>query len=70
MIVTKAGTDLVTSCVETAFWNRLLKGSYREEVKEGKEVDVSSYWMMERDTEKWREDKEVDVSSYWMMGKG
>jgi hypothetical protein len=35
-------TGLVTFCVETAFYNGLLKGRYKGEEKE---EDVGSYWM-------------------------
>jgi hypothetical protein len=50
-------TCLVTVCVETAFYNELLKERYRgweEEVKEGKEEDVGSYWMKLRKGEDTR----------------
>ena len=40
-------TELVTSCIGTAFYNTLLKERYREGQKwrEDEDEDVSSYWM-------------------------
>jgi hypothetical protein len=40
-------TELVTFCVETAFYNGLLKERYMGKYKwqEDKEEDVESYWM-------------------------
>jgi hypothetical protein len=40
-------TGLVTFCVETAFYNGLLKERYKRGWKgqEDKEEDVASYWM-------------------------
>jgi len=40
-------TGLVTFCVETAFYNGLLKARYKggQKRQEDKEEDVESYWM-------------------------
>jgi len=40
-------TGLVTFCVETAFYNGLLKERYKggQKLQEDKEEDVGSYWM-------------------------
>jgi hypothetical protein len=40
-------TGLVTFCVETAFYNELLKERYKggKKLQEDKEEDVESYWM-------------------------
>jgi hypothetical protein len=40
-------TGLVTFCVETAFYNGLLKERYKggKKWQEDKEEDVGSYWM-------------------------
>lgn len=42
---------LVTSCLEAAFQNTLLKKCGRKKWREDEEVDVSNYWMILRKVE-------------------